>query len=930
MTDECLDATLAVADTVEGFTSTSHPRLTWTTSTDSPAWVQTRATITTDRDGSTETAVVDGDASVLVEWPFAPIRPRESVSLKVRVTGSSGDSSPWSAPVEVVGGTVAEWTAPFIGSDIEEPVLLRNSFRLAEGIRRATLFVSAFGAAYPRVNGTAVGDRILSPGWTSYQWRVDYDVYDITTVVRSGDNAIGIELFGAWFTERFGFRDAAQRFYQGPPSASVLLVVDYADGTAEEITTGPGWRWVRGAARSSSIYQGEHYDSAAEIPGWDQPHFTEDDWSDATSALNAVVPTPRVSPPVRVTDEIAPVAVLPSDADGAVLLDFGQNLVGRLRLHVDCPAGTRITLRHAEVLEDGRLGVRPLRNAAATDVLIARGGEQTWAPAGTFHGFRFAEISGYPDAGRPGAVTAQVVGTDLRRIGGFATSHPLLQRLHENIVWSARGNFLSVPTDCPQRDERLGWTGDAQVFTPAAAFLFDCTGFFRSWLRDVRLEQSAADGVVPMVVPAVIPQVPGLFQPIAAWGDAITVIPHVLHEYFADPAFLQENIDAMGEWVTLVRSRVGATRLWEDGRQFGDWLDPDALPDQPGRAKTDPDIVATAYFYRSAALTADAAETLGRTADAEALRELAEEIRSAFSDAYVTPRGRMVSDSPTAYALAITFGLVRDDRLPLLGDRLAELVRRGAFRISTGFAGTPIVCDALTMTGHADTAGRLLLQTENPSWLYPVTMGATTTWERWDSMLEDGSINPGQMTSFNHFALGAVADWMHRAVGGLTATEPGYRRTRFSPVFVDGLDDAGVWHDTPYGRLEASWHRTGTTTAEVSLTVPPGIRVDVDLPGVRTERGNGEFSWSVDLGSTRPERPFLDLNASLTAVLESPEAYRAVIEELEAWDPDRATSLRRSIQWTPGRTLRDPLDKVPVPVMQRIQERLIALTPDRS
>jgi alpha-L-rhamnosidase len=285
-----------------------------------------------------------------------------------------------------------------------------------------------------------------------------------------------------------------------------------------------------------------------------------------------------------------------------------------------------------------------------------------------------------------------------------------------------------------------------------------------------------------------------------------------------------------------------------------------------------------------------------------------------------------MSDSPTAYALAIAFGLVRDDRRQLLGDRLAELVRRSAFRISTGFAGTPIVSDALTITGHAETAGRLLLQIENPSWLYPVTMGATTTWERWDSMLEDGSINPGQMTSFNHFALGAVADWMHRALGGLTAMEPGYRRTRFAPVFVEGLDDAGVWHDTPYGRLEASWHRTGTAAVEVSLTVPPGIRVEIDLPGVRAERGNGQFSWSVNIGEPSSEGPPpLDLNAPLTAILESSEAYQAVIDELEEWDPERATSLRRSIRWTPGRTLRDPLDKVPVPVLRRIEQRLIAL-----
>ncbi|MEU6646860.1 family 78 glycoside hydrolase catalytic domain [Saccharomonospora sp. NPDC046836] len=623
------------------------------------------------------------------------------------------------------------------------------------------------------------------------------------------------------------------------------------------------------------------------------------------------------------TQELKPIAVLPGPG-GVIILDFGQNIVGRLRLRVHAPAGTRITLRHAEILQGGELAVRPLRNAAATDLFIGSGEPEQWEPAGTFHGFRFAEISGWPGELRPGDVVAHVLGTDLRRIGGFHTSHPLLQRLHDNVVWGARGNFLSVPTDCPQRDERLGWTGDVQVFAPAAAFLFDCDAFLRSWLRDVRTEQNAADGVVPMVVPAVIPQVPGLFEPIAGWGDAITLVPWVLRDAFVDDEVLSENLDAMIAWVEAVRHRTGGAPLWEDGRQFADWLDPGAPPDQPGKAKADPDIVATAYYARSAQLTADAAKLVGRHEEAQRYAALATEIRQAFRDTYITPRGRMMSDAATAYALALAFDLVEDERRGQLGDRLAELVRRHAYRISTGFLGTPVVCDALTATGHADVAGRLLLQTENPSWLYPVTMGATTIWERWDSLLEDGALNPGQMTSFNHFALGAVADWMHRALGGLSRRAPGFRRALFAPVPIDRVDDAAVWHDSPYGRIAASWRRT-RGRLEATLSVPPGVEIEVRLPDVREVVGAGTHSWVVPLPSPPSALPVPSLDGPMTDVLASREAYAAVISELEAWDPDRGAALRRSLVWTEGRTLRDPLDKVPVEVMDRIARRLANL-----
>ncbi len=883
------------------------------------------------RAGQTQRLGVEPDSAGLTQpWPAAPLASREQVSVRAIVADAAG-AEHRSDALALVGGVLEQWTAPFIAADTPQddtaqddtPALLRRAFSLAGSVRQATLFVSAFGAATPSINGVRVGDHELAPGWTSYGQRVGYDVYDVTEHVQEGPNVLGIDLHGAWLTERYGFRDAAARFYEGRPHVSVHLVADHGDGVLTELVTDGDWRGARGGAVRSSLYRGEEYDARAQPEGWDLPGFDDSAWARAVAVETGVTPEPRLGPPVRVTETRHPVVVRDDTATGTVLLDFGQNLVGRLRLDVHAPEGARLVLRHAEVLEGDGLATRPLRNADATDVFVSDGRRHSWAPRGTFHGFRYAEISGWPEGAPPiaSSVVAEVLGTDLRRIGGLRTSHPLLQQLHENIVWGARGNFLSIPTDCPQRDERLGWTGDVQVFSPAAAFLFDCSDFLRSWLRDVRIEQRDAGGIVPMTVPGVIPQVPGQFEPIAAWGDAITIVPHVLRESTGDDEVVVENLDAMLDWLAAVDARTGDALLWEDGRQFGDWLDPDAPPDQPGRAKTDPDIVATAYRYRSTRLTAEAARLAGRDELGDRLEARADRIRSAFVETYVTPAGRMSSDAPAAYALAIVFGLVEGARRQRLGDRLAELVRRRAYRIPTGFAGTPILCDALVSTGHVEAAGRMLLQTENPSWLYPVTMGATTVWERWDSMLEDGSINPGQMTSFNHFALGAVADWLHRGLGGLAPAEPGYATVRFAPVVIDGVDDVAVWHDSPHGRIETSWVRRDGHI-EFALTLPAGVTASVELPGISTTVAAGEHRWRVaePAGTTAAGAPSLD--GPMTDVLADPEAYRIVMDELTGWDAQRGAALRRSIVWTEGRRLRDPLDKVPVAVMDRIEERL--------
>ncbi|MEV5177953.1 family 78 glycoside hydrolase catalytic domain, partial [Streptomyces flaveolus] len=872
MTRRHNDAAVLVSPPRIGWTSgpfVAHacPPLSWKTTTERPSWTQAAADIRVTRKGTTTTAHIDGSDSVQVAWPFEALQPFESARIRVRVHGKDGSVSAWSTETEVTAGFLApdQWGARFIGSGSDAPHLMRNTFTVRGRVRRALLHSTAFGAYDLHINDEPVDDAELKPGWSSYQWRVLLDVTDVTALVRPGSNTLGITLTGGWYTERFGFRDAARRFYQGTPAAAAQLTLEYENGTVDTVITDERWRWAQAPVITASLYQGETYDARLQTPGWSGPAFDDSNWQSVqTVAVPDVTPTPRSLPPVRVIEQRAVERVLTSPS-GKTVLDFGQNLVGRVRIKVTGERGHTVTLRHAEVLEHGELGTRPLRNAAATDRYILSGnGEEVWEPRWTFHGFRYVEVDNWPGALSPDDVTAVVMHTDMTRTGDFTTSHALLQRFHENVVWGMRGNFLSVPTDCPQRDERLGWTGDIQVFAPTAAFLYDCDAFLRSWLEDVMLEQKAADGVVPMVVPAVIPQVPGLFEPIAAWGDAITVVPAVLWERFADHDILKRSFDAMAAWVDVIQARAGTSLLWEEGLQFGDWLDPDAPPERPGDAKTDPGIVATAYFFRSADLTARAATLLGREADARHYADLAARIVQAFRNAYITPHGRMMSDAPTAYALAIVFGIVHGAQRQAMGERLRDLVRAAGYRIATGFVGTPIICEALTATGHAAAASRLLTQTECPSWLYPVTMGATTIWERWDSMLEDGSINPGQMTSFNHYALGGVADWLHRVVAGLAPLEPAYRVIRIAPTLLDDLDDASACHETPYGTARAGWRREGTQV-HFHAEIPPNTRAVVELPsGARYEVGSGMHAWKESHPRPAPSRGPLSLSSSLS------------------------------------------------------------------
>ncbi|MFC8039033.1 family 78 glycoside hydrolase catalytic domain [Paenarthrobacter sp. NPDC057355] len=837
------------------------PRISWKTSAD-PGWVQEAYQISvTTPEGQWNGEPVHSAESVLVPWPAAPLRSGERAEVTVRVWGA-GDSAPseWSQPSAVECGlmTPRDWTANAIAPAWDEdaeldrrPPLLRHGFSLGRPIASARLYVTAHGLYEVEINGVRVGNEALSPGWTVYDQRLRYYTYDVTSHLSDGENAIGAWLADGWYRGRIGFAGGRTNLYGGKVALLAQLHVTHDDGTVTVVGTDSAWKADFGPIISSGLYKGEHYD-ARELPlGWSSPGFDDTGWG----AVAAVERDPMTlvapeGPPVRCTDEVRPVSVWTSPS-GKTLVDFGQNLVGRLRITVSGESGSTVKLRHAEVLQDGEVYTRPLRHAEATDFYTLSGaGDETWEPKFTIHGFRYAEITGWTGGDVAENVVARVYHTDMERTGWFESSNQDLNQLHDNVLWSMKGNFVDIPTDCPQRDERLGWTGDIQVFAPTASFLFDCSGMLSSWLKDVAAEQ-LPDGTVPWFVPVVPVDDPwSPTQPSAVWGDVAVLTPWVLYQRFSDLRILAEQYESAKGWVDLLDRLAGKSHIWNSSFQFGDWLDPAAPPEDPTQAMTDPHLVATAYFAWSARQLAMTAAVLGKSDDELHYISLASAVGKAFAAKYINPDGRMTSDAQTAYALAIVFDLFPDAASKSrAGSRLAELVRANGNRIGTGFAGTPVVSDALTLSGEIEVAYDLLLEKECPSWLYAVGQGGTTIWERWDSMLPDGSINPGEMTSFNHYALGAVADWIHRVVGGLSPLEPGYRKILVKPQPGGGLTWASARHETPYGAASVQWKiDDGNLTAVVE--VPTGATARVELPGqVPAEVASGHHRFAVQLVS---------------------------------------------------------------------------------
>ena len=831
------------------------PRLSWQVSTETPDWMQAayELELGPDENSMASYGRTDSAEQLLQPWPAPPLQSRQRVAVRVRVWGNDdGGPSEWGPATYVEAGLLnpTDWQAAMIrpawdeaSEDTEPASRLSRTFEVTGPVASARLYASAHGVYVASINGRRVGRDRLAPGWTSYHHRLRFQTHDVTDYLRPGANVIGLELADGWWRGNLGFQDKRNTYGDRTAAIAQLEITDDG-GRITVIGTDSSWLAGRSPVLGSDLYNGETYDARLEDGGWAgaedaalHPVVVED--------FDASVLVAPDGPPVRATEEL-PVRAVLGTPSGKTILDFGQNLVGHVRLRVSGEAGTELVLRHAEVLEHGELGTRPLRVARQTDRYVLRGGrEEIWEPEYTIHGFRYVEVSGWPGDLDPEAFTAVVIHSDLARTGTFECSDSMLNQLHSNVVWGMRGNFVDVPTDCPQRNERLGWTGDFQIFAATASFLYRIPGFTASWLKDLAAEQGT-DGPPPLVVPEVtFDKPPFPVRPVmAAWGDAAVLVPWVLYQRTGDLEFLRRQLPGMTAWLEAAADAAGPELRFEQGFQFGDWLDPAAPPNEPGEARTPWQLVAQAYLAYSARVAGEAAELLGE--DATVLCELSRRAAAVFRERYIADGGELLPPTQTAYAVALSFGLLEGGEEAVAAAGLAAAVEADGYRIATGFVGTPLVCDALTDHGYTTAAYRLLLQTECPSWLYPVTMGATTIWERWDSMLPDGSINEGEMTSFNHYALGAVADWMHRSLAGLAPAGPGYRKLLIRPMPGGGLDWAQARHETPYGVADVRWDLAGADFT-LLVTVPAGCTATVVLPdadGTTHDVGSGTNSFS--------------------------------------------------------------------------------------
>lgn len=728
--------------------------------------------------------------------------------------------------------------------------VLRRAFSLPAPVVRARLYAASLGIHVLRLNGEPVGTEELAPGWTDYDHRVTYRTHDVTSLLRPGPNVLAAVLADGWYAGNlciFG-----NRHYGAVRALAALLVVDHPDGTSSTLTTATdgSWHTAAGPVRYADLQNGEVYDARLEQPGWDTAGHDHTDRHEVAAGWRPAVAAPvpvgtvvlaAITPPVRAQRELPAVGIreLP---DGRLLADFGENVAGRVRIGVHGPSGARVLLRHVEALRhDGEPYTENLRTARATDEYVLRGDPagETWEPRFTTHGFQYCEITTLPPAGsfavpEVRSLTAVALWADMPATGTFHCSHEGLNTLHENIGRSLRGNFLSVPTDCPQRDERMGWTGDIQVFAPTAAFHHDIRGFLGGWLRELRGAQHP-DGAVPHTVPDMFRRsVPGGDRVgtggAAGWGDAAVTVPAALLTAYGDRRIVEESLDSVAAWLDHLAAHSDNGLRPAEG--FGDWL---ALTDTPT------DLVATAYYAHAARTAAGLAAVVGRGDLEEAWSRTYQQVRGAFRERWVGGGGLLHPATQTAYVLALHIGLLDSAEIPGAAERLADEIASRGYHLTTGFLGTPWLLDALTDSGRIGTAHRLLLQDSYPSWLYPVSTGATTIWERWNSWSDSTGFADASMTSFNHYAYGAVGDWIHRTLGGLAPAAPGYRRTLVAPRPPDEVVSATTALRTDHGTVTVEWLREQNRFT-LDVTVPPGVTAEIripELPGC-----NGELTES--------------------------------------------------------------------------------------
>lgn len=892
----------------------SNPRLSWKIESNHQNTQQTGYQIqvseTSDfSDVIWDTDQVDSGQSIHIMYKGPDLESRKRYYWRTRVWDNHGNDSGWSDANFWEMGLLnpedwqVEWIEPGFEQDTTSSPpspMFRSEFELDGDIATARVYVTSHGLYELHLNGKRVGYQEFAPGWTSYHNRLQYQTYDITDLLKSGENAIGAFVGDGWYRGYLAWGDARNHYGKTLGLLAQIEVI-YQDGSTEVFGTNADWKSTTGPILKSDIYNGETYDARLEKEGWTEPGFDDSDWS--------MVQTPDFGeeklvapegPPVRKIQTLKPLDIFETP-EGDTVVDFGQNMVGWVQISAEGPKGTEIVLQHAEVLDkDGNFYTANLRAADQTNRYILKGeGEEVFEPHFTFQGFRYVKVEGYPGELTQDDLTGVVLHSDMDPTGHFETSNPLLNQLQHNIVWGQKGNFLDVPTDCPQRDERLGWTGDIQVFASTACFNMDASGFLTKWLRDVDADQNE-DGSIPYVVPNVLgEQAAGA----SGWGDASVIVPWTVYQAYGDEQILATQYESMKGWVDFMKNRSAmdsTTYLWDNNFTFGDWLSFNSTAsDYPG-AYTDKALISTAFFAHSTDLLSRSAKVLGKTEDAGQYSELFENIKEAFQNEYLTSSGRIMSNTQTAYLLALQFNLFSDDMKSDAADYLVSRIdERG--HLTTGFLGTPHLNPILTQYGYSDQAYELMLRKDYPSWLYPVTQGATTIWERWDGQKPDGTFQDVGMNSFNHYAYGAIGEWLYKTVAGIDQETAGYKKISIHPTPGGKLTHARAFLNSMYGRIESCWE-LDRDTFTLAVTIPANTMATVVLPNARLEdvKANGtalgdesegiittsqlENEVEVILGSGRYEfsYPAGDLASDLTVELNRSTPVEDLMENQEA------------------------------------------------
>jgi len=774
---------------------------------------------------------VETDRSVLIEYGGPELKSMKRVYWQVRIWDNLKNVSDWSEPAFWETGILDNdlWTASWItvksevdGNGKWPAQYYRKEFSLKKKIKSARIYATSLGLYQLFLNGEKVGDQYFTPGWTSFHKRLQYQTYDVTKMLQE-KNAIGAILADGWYRGKIGYIEP-HSYYGNQLALLLQLNVEYTDGTSEIIVTDTNWKFSSGPILQSNIYDGELYDARLEMNGWCSPGFDEKSWKNAVLfdyPKDKLVASNGL--PVRAIEEIKPVKLIRTPA-GETVLDMGQNMVGWLRIKVKGNTGDVIKIRFAEILgPDGNFYTANLRSALATNTYILKGDStETYEPYFTFFGFQFVKLEGISEPVDLNNFSGVVVHSDMEPTGTFSCSDALINKLQSNILWGQKDNFLDVPTDCPQRDERLGWTGDAQVFSMTAAFNFDVAAFYTKWAKDIAADQ-LPNGKVTDVVPDVLRGDGGS----TAWSDVAVVIPWTVYQAYGDKRILEEQYASMKAWVEYMKTRAGADNLWDGDNHYGDHLAFGSTRNDYKGATTEKDLIATAYYYYSTTILGKVAEILDNKTDAQKYKMLAPQIKKAFNDEFVSPNGRLVSHTQTAYALALSFGLLPENLVDKAAGYLAKDVEKFG-HLTTGFVGTPLLCSALSEIGRDDLAFMLLNRKEYPSWLYPVTKGATTIWERWDGIKPDGTFQDPIMNSFNHYAYGAIGEWLYSYVAGICVDEenPGYKHFFLQPHPGGGLTNASSSLKTLYGVIQSDWKIEGNTTY-YSCTVPPNTTATV-------------------------------------------------------------------------------------------------------